>query len=47
MSSCVVPGHRTAQGLHTGPSLLPASQRATAQLTLQRPALAMKGNKAL
>ena len=47
MSSCVVPGHRTAQGLHTGPSLLPASQRAIAQLTLQRPALAMKGNKAL
>ena len=47
MSSCVVPGHHTTQGLHTGPSVLPASQRATAQLTLQHPALAMKRNKAL
>ena len=45
--SCVVPGHRTSRGLLAGPGVRPASQRATAQLTLQHPALATKRNKAL
>ena len=45
--SCVVPGHRTSRGLLAGPGVRPASQRATAQLALQHPALATKRNKAV